>query len=286
MSTKLENIKVITEKVQPLEGRYPNPDEPEDNQDGQPFEYFEIKDQTYINNLKILQTKLQRYRWIYYQSTDHYGHKSDKYIYYPTLVFTTIISILSLIAAASSNANRDVELMKTVFNYIIATLSILIATLQKIQTKKLFDVKHVKFETAGHEIDKLVSRVSHEIKFPDDDPYQFVSSVEDHFIKIKNDLVFKPPTYITNSYTKMKLENPNDISSEEIQIKTKTLGEKVPLISAMQQKIGCYDYDIEDEMKARKEQETKHQNIMSKYNETILKHNGHNNRPMTPSQYI
>ena len=217
--------------------------------------YFEIKDPIYINNLKKKLHKLRRYRWIYHRSAEHYEYLYDYYIFYPQLILGIIVAILSMIAATSQTSNET----KNILNYIIAGIGFISTAIQTLLVKKKFNEKDVKFYTAAKDLDKLIIRVSNEVSFNDEDPNVFVKFIENTLEKIKADLDLRPPMKISMEYDKIERQNPSDIASEN-----ETLpGPHTKKRKLTTYKKTCYDYDIEDDLKAQKQYEETQKNLIS-----------------------
>jgi hypothetical protein len=193
----------------------------------------------YIRKLKTLLKKLRRYRWLYFNSSDYYENIDDYCIYYPTILFGMIISALSLITASSDNKYNNI------LSYTSAILAIIIAGLREIQTKKQFNAKLIKFETAGIECHILIARVNHETQFPDEEPYKFVSEIENQMIKIITDLYFKPPSHLVLRYNTSESD---DTASDDIVIGSKNIKKE----TKSRFNSDYYDYDIEDKIDSEK----------------------------------
>ena len=199
--------------------------------------YFAVKDQEYVTKLRTLLKKLRRYRWLYFHSSDYYERIDDYFVYYPTILFGMIISALSLITASSDNSAENY------LSYTVAVLGIIISGMREIQTHKQFNTKKIKFETAGIECHILIAKVNHEIEFPDEDPYQFVSEIENHMIKIITDLYFKPPNHLVLRYNTSESD---DTSSDDIEIGPKHTAKKAKAAHKTKFNRTFFDYDIED----------------------------------------
>lgn len=235
-----------------LDGRLPSDNHIGDSDDVQ---YFEIKDPIYIKNLDTILNKLRRYRWLYYQSSNYYNKIYDRAIYYPILFLSTTITVLSLFTAANNDKESTHQ---TVFGYISAGAGILIGVIQKINTKHKFDTNNIKFEQAGKECDKLITRVSSEIKFPDENPTEFVNAIENQILKIKDDLGSPIPDHLVTEYRILSIKNYSDISSEDIKFRGAT---KIKLNSF---KRDCYDFDIADDIKQHKQESKAQKEMISK----------------------
>lgn len=208
---------------------------PSDNVKGTNESYFAVKDENYITKLKTLLKKLRRYRWLYFHSSDYYERIDDYFIYYPTIFFGIIISALSLITASSDSPGENY------LSYTVAVLGIIVGASREIQTHKQFNTKKIKFETAGIECHILIAKVNHEIEFPDEDPYQFVSDIENHMIKIITDLYYKPPNHLVLRYNTAESD---DTSSDDIDIGAKHMVKKKEHKNRFNRNF--FDYDIED----------------------------------------
>jgi hypothetical protein len=217
--------------------------------------YFEIKDPIYIDNLKKKLHKLRRYRWIYHRSSENYEYIYDYYIFYPQLILGIIVAILSMLAASNQTNNGT----KNVLNYIIAGIGFITTAIQTLLVKKRFNEKYVKFSTAAKELDKLIIRVSNEVSFNDEDPIVFVKFIESALKKIKADLDLNPPMRISMEYDRIARQNPSDIASENETLPGPHTKKKRLAIS----KKTCYDYDIEDDLKAQKQYEETQNTVMS-----------------------
>jgi hypothetical protein len=231
-------------------------------------EYFEIKDPTYINNLKVILKKLRRYRWLYHESSNFYKYKNDIIIYYPTFVCGILISILSLFAGASVNQN-DSSVTATL-NYIVAILGLIINSLHRLQTKEEYETKRIRFSEASHTCDILIVKVSSEIKFPNDNPEQFILDMDDQIVKMKERLIYEPSTKLVVEYVKAEAENPSEISSEDLKLAStpRKLDTNNASIKSSFKK-DCYDYDVIDEMRVEKEREIKQKNILDHPNKSV-----------------
>lgn len=248
MTDTLEEDKEI-DGLMPVESPTPPKSTVEEPVDGP---YFVAEDKEYINKLKTLLKKLRRYRWLYFHSSDYYERIDDNFIYYPTVIFGMVISALSLVAA-SSDVNDEHFL-----SYTVAILGIIIAGLREIQTKKQFNTKKIKFESAGVECHILIAKVNHEIEFPDENPYKFVSDVENQMIKIITDLYFKPPNHLVLRYNTTESD---DTSSDDIEI-TPTIVKKKEHKTRYNRNF--YDYDLEDSFEAEKSSMLKKKKMLKK----------------------
>jgi hypothetical protein len=215
-------------------------------------QYFVAEDENYINKLKTLLKKLRRYRWLYFHSSDYYERIDDNFIYYPTIIFSMIISALALVTASSDVSEENY------LSYTVAVLGIIIAGLREIQTKKQFSTKKIKFESAGVECHILVAKVNHEIEFPDENPYKFVSDIENQMIKIITDLYFKPPNHLVLRYNTTESD---DTSSDNIEI-TPTHTKKKDHKTRYNKNF--YDYDLEDSLEAEKTSVRKRKNKLKR----------------------
>lgn len=218
-------------------------------------EYF--NDLNYMNSLNILLIKLRRYRWIYYKSSEHYENEFNKYAYYPLLICGLMISVLSVTVANID----DYGVTRSIITYTIAILGFVINTLQRNQTKQQYELKKVRFDIAGKECAKLINKISHEIKSPDDDRKAFLQLTETTMEKIIDELPFRIPTFIEQQYHKLEAESPSDISSEDMFLKNDS-NKKNVIASRSQMTKNCYDYDIETDIKARNELTEITQNII------------------------
>jgi hypothetical protein len=225
---------------------------------GQQVEYFEIKDQRYIDELKVLLSKLRRYRWLYRRSSEYFDRVNDIYCYYPILVISALVAIGSFVTA---NIIKESTKTAEAITYVVGILGILSGIIQKYQTKQDYPTKKIKFETAAGEVDILVTRVSGEIKFPNENPQDFVVEIENEIIKIKNDLKYQIPLHIISEYNKLRQEHPSEISSEHDRIPPMNPNDP-PIPSKTNFKLNCYDIDIEDDIKAQQTYENKQKQIM------------------------
>jgi hypothetical protein len=207
--------------------------------------YFEIKDPVYINNLRKKLHKLRRYRWIYHRSAEYYEYIYDYYCFYPQLILGIIVAILSMLAA-SYQTNSEV---KNILNYIVAGIGFISTGIQTLLVRKNFNEKYVKFSTAAKELDKLIIRVSNEVSFNDEDPNIFVKFIENALEKIKGDLDLNAPLKISMEYD--KIQNSSDTDSEDETFN----GSIAKYKNVAKSKRTCYDYDIEDDLKAQREYE-------------------------------
>ena len=230
------------------------------------IEYFEIKDQRYIDELKVTLSKLRRYRWLYRRSSEYYDKVNDIYCYYPILIISALVAIGSFVTANIINKNNHAA---EAITYVVGILGILSGIIQKYQTKQDYPTKKIKFETGAGEIDILVTRVSGEIRFPNENPHEFVVEIENEMIKIKNDLTYQIPLHIIAEYNKLRHENPSEISSEDGRIPPMNPNKK-NIISKNNFKLNCYDIDIEDDIKAQKTYEEK----QKKVTDGTYQHNG------------
>ncbi len=123
-------------------------------------ETFPEPNEEYIENLNILLKKLRRYRWIYYQSSDYYTNLNNKVCYYPGIVISFLITVLSLF-----RANDRIELATEILSYIVGVLGVTVGVLTSIQSKFQFETKIAKFNYAGLEYNRLINRLSMEIRF-------------------------------------------------------------------------------------------------------------------------
>ena len=198
---------------------------------------------TYISNMEIVLRKLRKLRWAYRECAEYYEKVNDNRIYYPSLIISFIIALSPIVNSAGNN---NVEIGKWV-GYTVAFLGAVNGVLQKYSSKKQYELKAIKFETAAHECDKLITRVSNEIKFPSEEPNLFALNMEDYILKMKDDLKFQVPNFILAKYRMLELEHPGDISSEEIKIGLSSPKKKQILQSRFEK--DKYDFEVEDDIK-------------------------------------
>ncbi len=194
----------------------------------------------YIENLNILLKKLRRYRWIYYQSSDYYTNLNNKVCYYPSIVLSFLITVLSLF-----RANDRIELATEIISYVVGVLGVTIGVLTSVQSKFQFETKIAKFNYAGLEYNRLINKLSMEIRFPNEQPQQFISDIESEINKINDDLEYRPPLHLIFKYNGLHTGDLDDTSSED--------GNELKK---------CYDIDIEyDINNARKKRKAHHASI-------------------------
>lgn len=176
--------------------------------DHSPEPFLEL-DKEYLDNLNILLKKLRRYRWIYYQSADYYSSLYNK-TYFPNIVMTCIITILSLF-----KANDETQTSTEVISYIISVLGVIIGVLSTIQSKFQFETKVSKFGYAGMQYNRLINKVSMEIKFPNESPQKFIGDIETSINSINDDLEYRPPLHLVFKYNGLHSGAMDDTSSED-----------------------------------------------------------------------